>query len=73
MPTLFLKARAEVWQEGSMPKRIGGREMPVQELDYMHNNPLERGYMDDPLHSWYSSARNHAGRHGLVDVVPEWM
>ena len=61
------------WQEGSMPKRIGSREMMVQELDYMHNNPVKRGYVDDPLHWRYSSARNYSGQQGLVDVVTDWM
>jgi len=54
-----------------MPKRIGGREMLVQELDCMHNNPVKRGYVADPLHWWYSSARNYATEQGLVDVVTD--
>jgi len=27
-------------------------------LDYIHNNPVERGYIDDPAHWRYSSYRN---------------
>jgi REP element-mobilizing transposase RayT len=68
------KTRSEyqMWQEGSQPKRIDNAEMMLQKLEYMHNNPVDRGYVDDPLHWRYSSARNYAGLHGLVDVVTDW-
>ena len=29
-----------------------------------------RGYVDDPLHWRYSSARNYAGQNGLLDMMP---
>jgi hypothetical protein len=43
-----------------------------QKLEYMHDNPVKRGYVDDPLHWRYSSARNYAGRPGLIEVVTDW-
>jgi len=46
--------------------------MMKQKLEYIHNNPVERGYVDDPLHWRYSRARNYAGQPGLVDVVTDW-
>ena len=66
------KSEYQVWQEGSMPKQIGGRDIMNQKLEYMHLNPVKRGYVDDPLHWRYSSARNYAGQKGLVDVVTDW-
>jgi putative transposase len=62
----------QVWQEGSQPKQIQNEEMMRQKLDYIHYNPVERGYVDDPLHWRYSSARNYAGRAGLIDVATDW-
>jgi len=62
----------QVWQEGSMPKQILNNEMMQQKLEYIHNNPVARGYVDDPLHWRYSSARNYAGQLGLVEVVTDW-
>ena len=62
----------QVWQEGSHPKQIQGDEMMVQKLEYMHNNPVKRGYVDDPIHWRYSSARNYAGQAGLIDVLTSW-
>jgi REP element-mobilizing transposase RayT len=62
----------QLWQEGSHPQSILAEEMMLQKLEYMHNNPVERGYVDEPTHWRYSSARNYAGMPGLVDVVTEW-
>jgi hypothetical protein len=59
------------WQEGSQPKQIGSDEMMLQQLEYLHNNPVKRGYVDDPVHGRYSSARNDAGLPGLVEVVTD--
>jgi REP element-mobilizing transposase RayT len=63
----------QVWQEGHHPEQIQNEEMMWQKLEYMHNNPLARGYVDDPLHGRYSSARNYAGQPGLIDVITDWM
>jgi hypothetical protein len=62
----------QFWQEGSHPEAISDDAMMWQKLEYMHNNPLERGYVDDPLHWRYSSARNYARQPGLVEVVTDW-
>jgi len=62
----------QFWQEGSKPKQIAGDEMMLQKLEYMHNNPVVRGYFDDSVHWRYSSARNYAGMPGLVAVITDW-
>jgi REP element-mobilizing transposase RayT len=62
----------QVWQEGSHPQLIQGREMMLQKLGYIHNNPVARGYVDEPTDWRLSSARNYAGRPGLIDVVTDW-
>ena len=62
----------QLWQEGSHPKRIDHDQMMWQKLEYIHSNPLRRGYVDDPLHWRYSSARSYAGQDGLLDVCVDW-
>ena len=62
----------QVWQEGNHPEQIRTEATMWQKLEYVHNNPVARGYVDDPLHWRYSSARNYAGSHGLIDVVTDW-
>src|ERR1700722_17265160 len=67
-----VESKHQLWQEGHHPQLIQGEEMMLQKLEYIHNNPVKRGYVDDPTHWRYSSARNYAGTEGLIDVVTEW-
>lgn len=60
------------WQEGSHPQLIQGVEMLRQKLEYIHNNPVKRGYVDTPECWRWSSARNYAGREGMIEVFTEW-
>jgi hypothetical protein len=47
-------------------------EMMWQKIEYIHNNSLRRGYVDDPVHWRYSSARAYAGLPGLLEVLVVW-
>ncbi|MCB0073926.1 MAG: hypothetical protein KDE20_20805, partial [Caldilineaceae bacterium] len=62
----------QLWQEGSHPQLIQGIEMMRQKVEYIHQNPVKRGYVDDPVHWRYSSARNYAGLPGLIEVQTQW-
>ncbi|MFQ5708219.1 MAG: transposase [bacterium] len=62
----------QFWQEGSHPEQIQSAEMMVQKIMYLHNNPVKRGYVDDPVHWRYSSARNYAGLEALIRVTTKW-
>jgi len=62
----------QLWQEGSHPKVIQGEKMMIQKMEYMHCNPVKRGYVDDPTHWRYSSARNYAEQESLLEVCTEW-
>jgi len=48
----------QVWQEGSHPQIIRGDDMMRQKIEYIHNNPVKRGYVDHPTDWKYSSARD---------------
>lgn len=62
----------QLWQEGNKPKQIQDDATMLQKLEYTHNNPVRRGYVDEPTHWRYSSARNYAGVAGLIPVTTEW-
>ena len=62
----------QLWEEGYHPQEITGDEMMRQKVEYIHLNPVKRGYVDDPTHWRYSSARNYAGQPELIDVVTDW-
>ena len=59
----------QVWQEGSHPEMIGSEEMFLQKLEYIHYNPVRRGYVDDPIHWRFSSAGDYAGERGLIELT----
>jgi putative transposase len=62
----------QLWQEGFHPEEIQSEEMMKQKIEYIHNNPVRRGYIDEPERWCYSSARNYSGNKGLIDVYIEW-
>jgi hypothetical protein len=62
----------QLWQEGSHPQLIETEETMWQKIEYIHNNPVRREYVDDPVHWRYSSARCYAGQSGLIDVCTDW-
>lgn len=51
----------KVWQAGFHPKGIESESFYKQKLDYIHRNPVEKGYVTKPEHWFFSSARNYAG------------
>ena len=46
--------------------------MMRQKLDYIHNNPVKHGYVDEADAYRYSSARNYQGQQGLLEACKEW-
>jgi len=63
----------QLWEEGSHPQMIENEAVLRQKLEYIHQNPVKRGYVDEAEHWRYSSARNYAGLTGLIPVYREWL
>ncbi|WP_428353813.1 REP-associated tyrosine transposase [Methyloprofundus sp.] len=62
----------QFWQEGVHPELIQSDEMMKQKIDYIHHNPVKRGYVDKAEHWRYSSARDYSGQQGLLEVCRQW-
>ena len=62
----------QFWQEGSHPQVMEAEVILRQKLDYIHNNPVDRGYVDKPEQWRWSSARDYAGSPGLLEVFTGW-
>ena len=43
-----------------------------QKIEYIHLNPVKRGYVDEHEHWRYSSAWDYAGIVGLLEVCTTW-
>jgi putative transposase len=59
----------QFWQQGSHPIELWSNEVIDQKLDYLHDNPVTAGWVDEPEHYLYSSARDYAGGKGLIDII----
>ncbi|MEI7868088.1 MAG: transposase [Candidatus Methylumidiphilus sp.] len=60
----------QFWQEGSHAELILNEMMMREKLDYIHLNPVKRGYVDKAENWRYSSARNYNGQEGLIAIDP---
>jgi putative transposase len=59
----------QFWQQDNHPVCLETNVMIDQRLNYLHNNPVAEGIVEEPEHYVYSSARDYAGIKGLLDVV----
>ena len=58
----------QLWQQHNHPILLDSNFLLDQKLDYIHNNPVKAGFVEEPEDFLYSSARDYAGIKGLVDI-----
>jgi REP element-mobilizing transposase RayT len=58
----------QFWQEGVHAELVFSEAMMREKLDYIHANPVKRGYVCLPEHWRYSSASHYAGLESLIEV-----
>ena len=58
----------QFWQQNNQPIELWSVEVIDQKLDYIHNNPILSGFVNEPEHWKYSSAIDYAGGKGLVKI-----
>ncbi len=51
----------KVWQDGFFPKAIYNEKFGIQKLEYIHRNPVKKGYVVKPEPWLYSSAVFYCG------------
>lgn len=49
----------QFWQQNNMPIEIWSLKVFEQKLNYIHQNPVEAGFVTNPIDWKYSSARNY--------------
>jgi REP element-mobilizing transposase RayT len=59
----------QFWQQHNHPIELISNEMIDQRLEYIHNNPVEAGFVDKPSDWQYSSARDYEGDEGLIEIM----
>ena len=58
----------QFWQQHNKPIQILNDEMFHQKLTYIHNNPVEAGFVERAEDWLYSSAGNFYGKKGLIEL-----
>jgi putative transposase len=59
----------KVWQEGFHPIGIDTGKFFEEKLEYLHDNPVRKGFVEQPDQWRYSSARNYLlGDHSIITV-----
>ncbi|NGP75242.1 transposase [Balneolaceae bacterium YR4-1] len=51
-----LNKNHQFWQNGNYPIALFSNKVILQKLDYIHENPVRAGFVDDPSKYYYSSA-----------------
>jgi REP element-mobilizing transposase RayT len=59
----------QFWQQDNHPIELYNVEIMQQKLHYIHQNPVEAGFVDEAKAWIYSSARDYAGEKGLLDII----
>ena len=58
----------QFWQQHNHPILLDSNFLLEQKLNYIHENPVKAGFVDEPEDFLYSSARDYAGIKGLVEI-----
>ena len=59
------------WQEGNHAEEISSNNFFSEKLEYIHNNPVEELFIENPEDYFFSSARNYAGLNNYLEIVLE--
>ena len=57
-----------LWQQHNKTIELWTDKIIQQKIDYIHNNPVETGFVTDPIDWKYSSARNYQNDHTILKI-----
>lgn len=59
----------QFWQHNNHPIELWCAAITEQKANYIHNNPVVAGFVNEP-HEWrYSSAIDYSGGKGLIEII----
>ena len=63
----------QIWQEGLHPQLVNSEDIFVQKANYLHENPVRRGYVLQPENWKYSSAGYYISNEvGEIEIDDLW-
>ncbi|WP_273566754.1 REP-associated tyrosine transposase [Maribacter halichondriae] len=61
-------SKRQFWQHHNQPIELWSTKVIKQKIDYIHNNPVIPGFVTTPTEWKYSSARNFADDHMVLEI-----
>ena len=58
----------QFWQQHNQPMELWSNKFMDQKVNYIHNNPVEAGFVEEAEHWKYSSAIDYVGGKGLIEI-----
>lgn len=58
----------QFWQHHNKPIELWSEKVIKQKIDYIHNNPVEAGFVTNPVDWKYSSARNYQDDYAVLEI-----
>lgn len=58
----------QFWQQHNKPIELWSEKVIQQKIDYIHNNPVESGFVTDPVDWKYNSARNYQQDQTILEI-----
>jgi len=58
----------QFWQQHNKPIEVWSEKVIQQKIDYIHNNPVESGFVTDAVDWKYSSARNYQEDQTVLEI-----
>ena len=58
----------QFWQHNNEPIELWSTEVMEQKADYLHDNPVVSGFVNEAWHWKYSSTIDYSGGKGLIDI-----
>lgn len=59
----------QFWQQNNQPLELDNNKIRQQKIEYLHNNPVNEGFVFRPEDYIYSSAADYSGIKGLLDIA----
>ena len=61
-------SKYQFWQHHNKPIELWSEKVIKQKIDYIHNNPIESGFVTNAIDWKYSSARNYQDDHTVLEI-----
>jgi len=58
----------QFWQQNNQPMELWSNKLIDQKVDYIHNNPIKAGFVEEAEHWKYSSAIDYSGGKGRIKI-----